>query len=245
MVKLEEKDFILGNEIEGIKALLISEDCNGFIDSVLDQIYELNLTKEQEQELGIKTHREKYDDSWKSVEFSFGPGNTVLFSRRDSKNGNEIYRKSHELTCHGQLVEDKMISALSGFGIIGSHTLFSYDERYEKLNFDEGTEKEIKIRDGEGQLTQYSKLGITKKPVYKPQYICYSAEYLENDSYKEVYENGKTEYFDLEGKPMTQQRIIATSFDSFDNAYNSFTTKLNMCREIIDARIEEIKQKTK
>lgn len=245
MVKLEEKDFIIGNSGDGVQALLISEDCNGFIDSVLDQIYGLELTKEKEQELGIKVHREEYDDSWKRVEFNFGPGNTVLFSRRDSKHGKEIYRTSHELTCHGQLAEDKMISALSGFGIIGSHTLFSYNERYEKLNFDKGIEKEIMIRDGEGQLTQYSKLGITKRPVYKPEYICYSAEYLKRDTYKEVYENGKTEYYDLEGNPMTQQKIIATSFDSFDNAYKSFMTKLNMCKEIMDSRLKEITQKTR
>ena len=83
MIKLEEKDFITGGRDESLKALLISEDCNGFIDSVLDQIYGLDLTPEEEKELGIKVHREKYDNSWKRVEFTFGPGNTVLFSRRD------------------------------------------------------------------------------------------------------------------------------------------------------------------
>ena len=243
MKKLEEKDFIIGGKTESLEALLISEDCNGFIDSVLDQIYELDLTPEEEKELGIEVHRERYDNSWKRVKFTFAPGDTVLFSRWVSESRGQVYRTSHELTCNGQLDSDRMISILTGFGIVGSHTLFSYNESCEILTFDEGTEKKIRIIDGEDQLTQYAKLGFTKKTVFKPEYGWYSQEYLDRDSYKEEYVDGKRKYIGLDDEPLTQPELITTSFDSFDTAYTSFKNKLMRCREIIDSRLKEITDK--
>lgn len=240
MVELEEKDFIKGGKTESLDALLISEDCNGFIDSVLDQIYGLNLTPEQQKELGVEVYKEKYDDSWKRVVFAFEPGNEIIFSRYERKCGNEISKTTHGLTCHGQLDSDRVISILTGFGFVGSHTLFSYDENCEVLYFNQGIEKEIIIKDGEEKLTQYAKLGFTKRPVFSERFGQYSHEYLDRDSYKEEYVNGKSKYFDLDGKPLTQPEVVATTFSSFDLAYASFNEKLMRCRQLIDLRLKEI-----
>ena len=243
MKKLEEKDFITGSKTESTEALLISEECNSFIDSVLEKIYALELTPEEEKELGIKVYRERYDNSWKRVEITLSPGNRILFSRWESKSKGEIYETSHELTCHGQLESDRLISILSNFAIIGSHTIFSYNEKCGTSSFNRGTEKTIRIIDGEDHLTQYARLGITKKPIFDTRFGQYSYEYLEPTSYKEEYTNGKTKYTDLEGNPLTQPVIITTNFNSFNNAYASFRTKLMRCREIIDSKLKEITDK--
>ena len=194
----------------------------------------------------IDVHKEKYDDSWKRVKFIFGPGNEIAFSRNVRKYRGEITRISHELTCNGQLGGDQMISILSSFVIIGSHRLFSYQESSEVLNFNQGNETFIKI-DDETNMTQYSKLGITKKPIFDTRFGEYSYEYLDRDSYKEEYHsvNGKghSSYFDKEGNILTQPEVIATTFSSFDSAYASFNEKLKGCRELIDSRLKEITDK--
>lgn len=246
MIELEEKDFITGNNTDSRGALMAREDCNAYIDSVLDQIYGLDLTKEEEMQLGIEVHREKYDDFWKMVKIVFSPGNFVIISRRDCDYRGKIYKTEHELTYNGQLEGDRMISILSGFGIVGSHRLFSYQESIEDLNFGEGNEILIKI-DDEENLTQYSKLGITKKPKFDTKFGKYSFEYLKRDTYKREYQNVdgdyQTVYFDLEGNPLTQPELIATTYGSFDDAYTSFKNKFMMCRELIDSRLKEITDK--
>lgn len=245
MVKLEEKDFIVGNNNDSREALLIREDCNSYIDSILDQIYELDLTPDEKKELGIEIQKEKVlSDSYGRVKFVFGPGNEVVFSRRIKAYGKDVYKTEYELICNGQLAADKNVSVLSGFSIIASRRLFSYRTISEKLNFDQGNEISIEIDDGERNRTQYSKLGFTKKPIFT-EYGRYSFEYLKDGTYKEdfrLYEAGKREivYLDLEGNPLIQPEIIATSFDSFNDAYNSFNSKFMMCRELIDSRLKEI-----
>ena len=246
MAKLEEKDFIKGEKSDISGALLIREDCNGFIDSVLDQIYELDLTPEQQKELFIEVHKEKYDDSWKRVKFVFGPGNEIIFSRNVRKYRGEVTKTTHELTCNGQLGGDQMISILSGFGIIGSHRLFSYQESSEELSFNQRNELTIML-DDEANRTQYSRFGITKRPVFTSVSGEYTFKYLDRDSYKEEYHSvngkGQSVYFDSEGNVLTQPEVIATTFGSFDSAYASFNEKLMGCRQLIDSRLKEITDK--
>lgn len=245
MRKLEEKDFIKGDKEEFCEALLISEDCNAYIDSVLDKIYELDLTSQEEKDLGIEIHG---DNSWKRVKLILGPGSVVIFSRQESKFVDRIYKTSHELTCRGQLDTDKKLGIMTGFGVVTSHDLFSYRETWEKLNFDLGEEKSIRIGD-EVNLTEYGKLGLTKKPVFNSDYGFYTQEYLDYDSFKEEHRNidGKYQnvYFDLEGKPLTQSEFVATSYDSFDEAFTSFEDKYKLCRELVDSRLQEIINKKK
>ena len=243
MAKLEEKDFIKGEKSDSCGAFLIRENCNSFIDSVLDQIYELDLTSEQQKELYIEVHKEENDDSWKRVKFIFGLGNEIIFSRYDRKYEGEITKTSYELTCNGQLAGDQMISILSGFGIIGSHRLFSYQEESEDLSFNQGNEIVIILNDEENR-TQYSRYGVTKRPVFTTTSSRYTFKYLDRNSYKEEYRcvNGKDQstYFDLEGNILTQPEVIATTFSSFDSAYDSFNEKLMGCRQLIESRLKEI-----
>ena len=241
MTKLEEKDFIKGNSEEIADALLIGEDVNSYIDSVIDKIYELDLTKEDEATLGIVVHREKSDDSWKKVIFQFGPGNDIEIQKRTRKDGNGIYRESHNISYRGQNASERAISAMTGFGFVGSHYLFTYDESMEHLYFDQGTERSIRISD-EGGVTHYTKLGVTKKHEYTSVYPSYTYKYLDRDSYKEVrdYSTGKRTYVDLEGKELTQPELVATSYPSFENAFNSFNELFDECRNLVDARVEEI-----
>ena len=250
MVELKEKDFIIGNEEDCAEAMVTGEDVNAYIDSVLEQIYALDLTKEEEEQLGLKIHRDKYDDTWKRVEFSFGPGNRVLFSSRlrDKKDG-KVVSADHELTCHGQLESDRKLSILTGFGLVGSHRLFSYDDDYRPLYFDRGKERKMMIRDAEDKLTQFTQLGIAQSIEYQPQYSTFGINYLDRSTYKEgrEYKDGtyRSVYTDLEGNPLKPSMHIATSFPSFDEAFATFTSKFEKCRELIDARIQEIKaQKT-
>ena len=240
MIKLEEKDFIKGNKEDICEVLVIGEDIDEYIDSVIDKIYALDLTKAEEAQLGIDVHREKYDDSWNRVRISFGPGNEVEFSRRISTYKDKVCRVSHELTCHGQLDEDKMVSFITGFGFVGSHTLFSYSESTEDLAFDQGIEKNIRIND-ESNLTQYTKFGLTKKPVYIPMYGAFSYERIDRDLYKEsLDENYKSVYTDLEGNKLKQEELIATSYDSFERAFTDFTDKYRYCRDKVDVRLKDI-----
>lgn len=243
MIGLKEKGFIKGDKNEITKLLLISEDCNGFIDSILDKIYELDLTKEEEKKLDIEIYREKSDNSWIKVKFAFGPDNTITFSRHDSEYNGKIYRTHHKLTCEGQLFEDNLISLISGTNVIGNQALMSYEESSEILNFNQGIEKKINIREGKNKITHYSKLGFTKKYVYKPECKCYHIECLERGTYKEKLVDDKITYFGLDGKPLKQPELIATNLDSFDDAYTSFNDKLNKCRELIDAKLKEITDK--
>ena len=242
MEKLEEKDFIRGDKTNASDVLLISEDCNEYIDSVIDQIYALNLTIEDEKQYGIEIHRQKYDDGWKTVKFYFGAGNTIYFSKNDSKYRNETYRTIRELTYNGQYFDADVMGLLSSFGLVASQTIFSYRDDWEDLNFNEGIEKKTDIIDGKN-LTQYQKLGIRKTPKFSQKFGRYSYRYLDRDSYKTEYSkdgNYDTLYFDLEGKPLEQEELIATSFDTFDNSFNSFNNKLNSCRELVDNKIQEI-----
>lgn len=249
MVKYEEKDFIKGDRNDICDALLISEECNSYIDSVLEKIYELNLTPEEEKELGLKIQRDKYDDSWKRVVFSFEPGNEVALSRwKRLYTDGELTYLSHEITCNGQLDTDRLISALSGFGIIGSHTLFSYSDEFRVSSFNEGDETKIKISDQDGKLTQYIKTGVKQKIEIEDTYgTGYHTTYLDSDACKRENRmvDGKYQsfYYDLDGNPLTQPELVATTFDSFNDAYASFTDKFRRCRDILDNRIEEIIEK--
>ncbi len=249
MVKYEEKDFIKGDNNDICDALLISEECSSYIDSVLERIYELGLTPEEEKELGLKIQRDKYDDSWKRVVFSFGPGNEVTFSRwKRLWTGETLTHLTHEITCKGQLDTDRLISALSGFGIIGSHTLFSYSDEFTANSFNEGDETKIRISDRDGELTQYIKTGVKQKIEIDDRYgTGYHTTYISSDSCKRESRmvDGKYQsfYYDLDGNPLTRPELVATTFDSFNDAYASFTEKFRRCRDIIDARVEEIASK--
>lgn len=236
---LTEEEFTKGNDQEKGRALLISEDLDNFIDEILDKVYGMNLTPEEEKEIGIYINRTDY--SLKEVKFIFAPGNDATFSRRERENGGKVSKTSHELTFHEQSRNDQILSFLSSFAIIGSRIAFSYNESREILNFNEGEEVEIKLRDGEDNLTQYSKLGFTKKAVFKPQYGLYSFEYLDRDSYIDKYdkESGH-KYTDKNGQPLTQQELIATSFDSVVLALDSFEDKFSMFRNQFELYLEQI-----
>ena len=242
MTKLEEKDFIHGDKEQMCEALVMSEDVNAYIDSVIDQIYALDLSKEDEAKLNIVIHRETLDpESWKKVIFKLAPGCDIEISRRISKDGTQIRRSSHKLDFRGQSASERALSAMTGFGLIGSHYLLTYDESMENLCFDQGTEKSIRISD-EGGVTHYTKLGVTKRPEYTSVYPSYTYKYLDSDSYKEVrdYSTGKRTYTDLDGNVLTQPELIATSHPSFDSAFTSFDEIFKSCRSLVDAKVEEI-----
>lgn len=251
MEKLKEEDFKIGETVERNKLLLVSEECNEFIDSVLDKISNLGLTNEELKEIGIEMNDENsYSGSWKRAKFVLGCGNTLYFSRRISYSNHKVCSTEYELTQHGQNDADAAITFMSRGMVVGSHRLFSYNDRCEKQCFDRGITKDTKIYDVDNKLTQYSKSALATKLVFNSDFENYSYEYLNGDSYneefKEVDGNYKRVYTDLEGNLLTQPELIATSFDSFDEAYATFNDRLVTCRNIIDRLVEELgKNKTR
>ena len=241
----KEENFKKGTS-EDIKNILqIQEKCNDYISNIIDRVIELDLTQEEKEKAGINIsgRKEYHRTDEDSVNFVFAPGNTITFKRCKLLHGDEPYYVEYELECKGQLPSDAKIRAISHYGIVGSHTLFSYNESCEILTFDEVTEKKIRIIDGEDQLTQYAKGLLVQEPVFENH--RYTFKYKDRDSYEyktKFSSDGKVNrvYTDLEGKPLVQPEIIVTSFESFDESYTAFESKYDALMEIIDERLNEL-----
>ena len=238
MIKLEEKDFIKGNKDNRCDALLLNEDCKEYIDSVLDKVYSLNLTKEEEKKLGLEVYRDNFNDSWRKVKFILESGDTVLFSNYIGRGRDgSMLHTSGEITYYGLFnpKEDE------------SHMLYSYNEDYSAFPINQGYERNIIFSDENDCLTQYNASGIKQEIVFKPFSGTFGSKFIDTNTYHVEYKNidGKYQiiYVDLEGNELKRSEQVVTTYNSFDEAFDKFNNKFASFRKIIDARIEELKLK--
>lgn len=222
MITRTENNFIKGSQQDIKDFLVISEDCRGYIDSIIERVRELGLTIDEQCKFDVFAS----DISFENVTFYLPTGERIVLRKNyiDFQGGKWYYdlKYTQERSSNLQL---------------------GYDEKIENIGHNNEIEKIIDIEDGK-ELTQYQKQESIKKIVFDTEHGKYDYKYIGLDCYRKydiaVGEGEPLVYTNLDGTPLTQPELIATTFGSFDMAYASFYEKFNKIRNLIDERIKEI-----
>ena len=107
MIKRTKENFTQGSQSDINRFLVISEDCRGYIESVIERIHELGLTNDEQCDFDVFAS----DIQYEIVSFYFSTGGSITFKKNhiDFQGGKYYYDleyTQHNLQlCYHEIIE--------------------------------------------------------------------------------------------------------------------------------------------